>query len=76
RTEEQHFAIGAVRVNEVEPRILENNSPENASGVNNVDIDEEIVDQVKNQIRYMFVSRLAAANFSALRASIKGRFDR
>jgi len=36
----------------------------------------EVVEQIKNQIRYMYAARMLARNFTAIRASIKGRFDR
>lgn len=76
RTNENHLPVGSLRAREVRPRVLESVSDEQFSGVNNVDIEQEIVEQVKNQIRFMYASRLASGKFAALRASIKGRFDR
>ena len=74
-THERHLALGRLRFREVEPQIREDPSEELRSGVNNVDIDREIVEQVKNEIRFLYGVRLLQGNFRALRASIKGRFD-
>ncbi len=76
RTDKRHIPLGRLRAREVRPQVLENKSDDNYSGVNNVDIDKQVVEQVKNEIRYMYASRILSANFAALRASIKGRFDR
>lgn len=75
RTNPRHFPIGGGSFKEIDPTIDTDNSSENVSGVNNVDIDKEVVDQVKNEIRYLYGSRLLARNFAAIRASIKGRYD-
>lgn len=75
RTNANHLPVGGSRMTEVEPRIQVDTSPELKSGVNNVDIEREMVDQVKNEIRFLYSSQLARRNFAKLRASIKGRFD-
>lgn len=75
RTDPHHLSIGKKSASEVQPRIVEDASPQLKSGVNNVDIDVEMVDQVKNEIRFLYGSRLLNKSFAALRASIKGRFD-
>ncbi|GAB4337359.1 MAG: flagellar basal body rod protein FlgB [Calditrichia bacterium] len=75
RTEAKHLPVGRSRVQEAQPRIVEDDSAELLSGVNNVDIDREVVEQIKNQIRYQYGARLLNKDFSFLRASIKGRFD-
>ena len=75
RTHPRHFPIGRMRPLEVEPEIKEDPDTTLYSGVNNVDIEKEIVEQLKNEIRYAFGTRLIAGNFAAIRASIKGRFE-
>ncbi len=75
RSNPHHMPIGRQRITEVQPQLEEDNSPVLKSGANNVDIDREIVEQVKNEIRFVYGARLLANNFKALRASIKGRFD-
>jgi flagellar basal-body rod protein FlgB len=75
QTDSHHLAIGGADTENAKAQIVEDPSTENSSGVNNVNIDKEIIDQVKNEIRYLYGSRLISKNFAALRASIKGRFD-
>jgi flagellar basal-body rod protein FlgB len=76
QTDEKHLPLGRLRANQVEPELVVDNSPELHSGVNNVDIDREIVDQVVNEIQFSYAAKLASGQFSSLRASIKGRYDR
>ena len=75
RTHSNHLPVGRGRLEDVSPRVVEDESKNFASGVNNVDIEREMVDQVKNEIRFVLGSRLINKNFAFLRASIKGRFD-
>ena len=72
---EGHFQITPNSVEEVVPVVVEDYSQELSSGVNNVDIDQEMVEQVKNEIRFLYGSRMISKQFAALRASIKGRYD-
>jgi flagellar basal-body rod protein FlgB len=76
RTNRRHIPIGARDINEVSPEVVREGSPLNndplASGVNNVDIDYEMVELAKNQIRYRLASRLIAGAFQSIRRSIKG----
>ncbi len=44
-----------------------------ASGVNNVDIDQEMAEMAKNQIRFKFAARLLGGTFRDLDKSIKGQ---
>jgi flagellar basal-body rod protein FlgB len=75
KTNSKHFSIGGKSISEANSNILTDRSSENVSGENNVDIDKEIVDQVENELRFLYGSRILSRNFAALRASIKGRFD-
>ncbi len=43
-----------------------------ASGINDVDIDNEMAELAKNQIRFRFASRLLAATFKSIDDSIRG----
>ncbi|CUS91264.1 flagellar basal-body rod protein FlgB [Candidatus Kryptobacter tengchongensis] len=76
RTNEKHIAIGAKDINDVQPEIARQSSDYNpdplASGVNDVDIDQEMVELAKNQIRYRLASRLIAESFRGIQKSIKG----
>lgn len=75
-TEPRHRPLGRTRVREIQPVITEDKSSALPNGINNVDIDKEIIEQVKNEIRFSYASRLVAHKFNGLRAGIKGRFDR
>lgn len=76
KTNERHISIGAKDVGEIEPELVQGNPSYNsdplASGVNNVDIDYEMVELAKNQIRYKLASRLIAESFRGIQKSIKG----
>jgi flagellar basal-body rod protein FlgB len=43
-----------------------------ASGVNDVDIDREMTELAKNQLRFKFASRMLGDSFRALQKSIRG----
>lgn len=49
------------------------NSSELSSGLNNVNIDQEMVKSAENQLYYSATSKIAAIKFKALHTSIKGR---
>lgn len=72
RTHEGHLKIGAGRLNEVEPIPYMPDDPELHSGVNNVDIDHEMVRLAKAQLSFDFASRMSKRTFSGLRSSIRG----
>lgn len=44
-----------------------------ASGVNNVDIDQEMLELAKNQIRFKFAARALNETFRGLQKSIRGQ---
>ena len=44
-----------------------------ASGVNNVDIDQEMAELAKNQIRFKFASQMISGQFKGLQKSIRGQ---
>lgn len=76
RTNQRHIPIGVKDVNEVQPEIIQKSSDYNsdpiASSVNDVDVDYEMVEIAKNQIRYRLASRLIAESFRGIQKSIKG----
>jgi len=67
-----HFKIGANRVEDVEPVPYMPRDPELHSGVNNVDIDEEMVRLAKAQLSFDFASKMSNRTFRNLRSSIRG----
>ena len=74
RTHEKHFAIGKSNsISNTNPKIDVDTSKDLKSGMNNVSIEEEMVELAKNQIRYMYATRMASRSFASIRASIRGR---
>ena len=72
RTNEKHLKIGAGRLNEVEPLPYMPDDPVLHSGINNVDIDNEMVRLAKAQLSFDFASKMSKRTFSGLRSSIRG----
>lgn len=63
----------ASAVDSVRPQVQVVNETSEASGLNNVDIDHEMVELAKNQIFYTTIAQLLGRNFRGLRAAIRGR---
>lgn len=78
-THENHIPIRITSSNLVSPRISEShaensiNDDDLASGVNNVDIDQEMAELAKNQIRFKFAARMISGQFKGLQKSIRGQ---
>ncbi len=72
-TNEHHLAIGSAATPDATP-VLEDVPSGNplASGANSVDVDQEMAELAKNQIRYKFSARLIGEAFRGLQQSIKG----
>jgi len=74
-TDQHHLPIGLMPAADARP-VLETlpSAPGDplASGINSVDIDQEMADLAKNQIRYKFAARLIGEAFRGLQKSIKG----
>lgn len=60
----------------LDPSVVENSSTQtndqNLSGINNVDIDQEMAELAKNQIRFKFASRIISETFRGIQKSIRG----
>jgi flagellar basal-body rod protein FlgB len=78
RTHKDHMPIGEANILGVQPEIVEQsraNVPSGdqlASGTNNVDIDNEMAELAKNQIRFRYCARLLAETFKGIEKSIRG----
>lgn len=76
RTNDLHMPIGGDPLSGVQPLVQQANagSPGNhlASGVNDVDLDNEMAELAKNQIRFRFSARLLSDTFRGLQKSIRG----
>jgi flagellar basal-body rod protein FlgB len=55
------------------PRVFEPDSGPNTTGINNVDIDQEMADLAENHLLYNIGSHLVSQNFRGLRKVISGR---
>jgi len=72
RTHEKHFPVGGPRIDELKPIPYLPEDDSLRSGLNNIDIDQEMAELAKNQIRFAYASRLTRGNFNKLRSSIRG----
>jgi flagellar basal-body rod protein FlgB len=54
-------------------KIIESASGENASGVNDIDIDQEMAALAENQILYSYGANMLMRQFNALKTVIRGR---
>jgi flagellar basal-body rod protein FlgB len=71
----RHLPIGAESVTDAQPYVQDEKPSSGdplASGANGVDIDQEMADLAKNQIRYKFAARLTGIAFQELDKSIRG----
>ena len=75
-TNPRHIPIGsAVSLDNVEPQIVSAESSHGdplMSGVNGVDVDSEMVDLAKNQIRYRMAARMMATVFQQIQKAVRG----
>ena len=77
-TNERHISFGGPNLATVQPQVEQPPADANlqgdavASGMNNVDLDQEMAELAKNQIRFRFSSRLIAESFRGLQKSIRG----
>jgi len=71
-TESSNSVDLSQKVDQVEPEIQIDPSGLNASGANNVDIDQEMAALAKNQLQFSLVSRLMSSTFQQIDKSING----
>ena len=69
-TNPKHMALQGLTGPQFE--ITEDNSNDNVSGVNNVDIDKEMSELAANSIQFRFASRKIGDYFKTLQTVIKG----
>ncbi len=72
RTHEKHMPIGRMDLKDLKPRYVLPDDPTLRSGQNNVDIDQEMAELAKNQIRFQAASQLMAGQFNSLKSAIRG----
>jgi len=77
-THKHHMPIGRNPLAAAQPLVEQAGAAGNlqgdpmASGINNVDLDNEMAELAKNQLRYKFSSRLLADTFRGIQKSIRG----
>lgn len=69
-TDKRHISKGAPQ-NIVKIKEIKDN--DNASGVNNVDIEKEMMDLAEGQLMYEYGAKKLGRTFGLLRAAIRGR---
>jgi flagellar basal-body rod protein FlgB len=73
RTDSRHFNISNLPGNSEAPfKIVKDENEENISGMNNVDINEEMADLAKNQIMFKFAARKVNEYYQLISNAIKG----
>ena len=70
RTNPKHLPSG--RLNNVKPEVVMVDDGY-SNGINNVNIDSEMVDLAKNQLDFNTAAKLLSLKFSQLRTAIRGR---
>ena len=73
RTHERHMNIGGAKFENVHPKTVIPDDPSTPNGINNVDVDREMVRLAENQLTYYTAARLMALRFESLRTAIRGR---
>lgn len=72
RTHPKHMRVGKPRIDELKPIPFIPKDESLASGKNNVDIDHEMAELAKNQIRFAYAARFVERSFAKLKSAIRG----
>ena len=77
-TNARHIEIGSADPAMAAPKVVDAapngfSEEDMKSGINDVDIDSEMAEMAKNQIRFKYVSKLLGNSFMSLQKSIKGQ---
>lgn len=75
-TDPRHFGAPNPEMQTVAPQVEVDASNPNANGINNVDIDQEMVDLAKNTLDYSTAATLVRNEFSKMRMVISGSGQR
>jgi flagellar basal-body rod protein FlgB len=73
QTNENHMALGRKVFSELRPRIELRDNTLNDTGLNNVDIDQEMAEMAENQLRYHMSTTLIHRKFANIKNAIRGR---
>ncbi len=72
-TNPKHIQIGTNDIENVQPKVIVDKARTRASGVNNVDVDQEMSNLAKNQLYYAFSAKLVSIQFNRLKEAINER---
>ena len=72
RTDPRHLPVGRPRIEDLKPTPFIPKDDSLASGKNNVDIDHEMAELAKNQIRFAYAARFMEGTFNRLKSAIRG----
>jgi len=72
RTDPRHLPVGRPRIDDIKPTPFIPIDDSLASGKNNVDIDHEMAELAKNQIRFAYAARFMEGTFNRLKSAIRG----
>ena len=70
KTNSRHMQVGSGNIGSVGYEVQRSNNPTLASGVNNVDIDEEMADLAENQIAFKFAMKRLSADYAKINSAI------
>lgn len=73
RTDSRHIPIGSGNLEDIRPIHTYRHNTLNDTGINNVDIDQEMAELAKNSLKYEMSTLLIHKRFQNLRSSIRGR---
>ncbi len=72
-TNPKHIQIGNNGLKNVQPKVIVDKTRTKASGVNNVDVDQEMSSLAKNQLYYAFSAKLISIQFNRIKEAINER---
>lgn len=72
-THKKHIKINSKNINELEIETKKNNYSGKVNGINNVDVDKEMVRAAENKLKYMSSIRSLKKKYDILRSAISGR---
>lgn len=72
-TNSRHLSVGKPRIDEVNAEVYKPRDPTLASGVNNVDIDEEMSKLAENQIIFQYGIKFEKGIFNKINAAIQAK---
>ena len=72
-TNPKHIEIGKRDIQNVQPKVIVDKTRTKVSGVNNVDVDQEMSGLAKNQLYYAFSAKLVSIQFNRIKEAINER---